>query len=119
MTSVQIAREAILALDSKRGEEIKLLKVGDLTVITDYFVICTGTSTTQVRALADEVEYKLGLAGVMPERVQGSETASWIVLDYNTVIVHVFHPDARSFYSLDKLWADAKSVDISDIVTEG
>lgn len=119
MTSLELAREAIKALDSKRGEKISLLKVADLTVITDYFVLCTGTSITQVRALADEVEFKLEQQGRKPTRTQGRETGSWIVLDYDNVLVHVFMPDARSFYSLDKLWADALPEDISDIVTEG
>lgn len=118
MTSLEIAKEAVKALDSKRGEEIKLLKVDDLTVITDYFVICTGTSNTQVRALADEVEFKLTSLGVQPLREQGRDSASWIVLDYNSVLVHVFQPDARGFYSLDKLWADAREEDISDIIVK-
>lgn len=111
MTSLEMAKIAAAALDSKRGEQIKILKVEDLTVITDYFVIATGASTTQVKALADEVEFKLGENGVKPLRTQGYETSNWIVLDYNSVIVHVFYPAQREFYNLEKLWADAVPVD--------
>ena len=112
MTSLEKAKAAAKALDSKRAEDIRALKVDDLTVITDYFVIATGTSVTQVRALAQEVEFQLLQQGESPLRVQGYDTCNWVVLDYGTVIVHVFYPAQREYYNLEHLWADAKPVEL-------
>lgn len=112
MTSLELATAAARALDTKRGEEIRVLKVRDLTIITDYFVIATGSSSTQVRALADEVEFQLKALGTAPARTQGRESAAWIALDYGEVIVHIFYPAQREFYNLEKLWADATPVEI-------
>ena len=93
-------------LDSKKGRDIKVLYVEDKTVISEYFVLCTGNSSTQVKALAGEVEYKLGLRGVDPYGVEGRDNNSWLLLDYSNVIVHIFSREAREFYNLDKLYAD-------------
>lgn len=106
MTSLEIAKKAAQALDSKKGKEIKIIKIDDLTVIADYFVIATGTSTTQVKALANEVDFALGQQGVKPLRTEGYDSGGWVLMDFNTVIVHVFQPSTREFYSLEKLWAD-------------
>ncbi len=111
MTSLEIARLAAKALDDKKGRSIRVLKTEDVTVIADYFVIASGTSTTQVKALAGEVEYRLEQAGVKLCRTEGYDSGGWVLLDFNTVIVHVFMPEAREFYSLEKLWADATPVD--------
>ncbi len=111
MTSFESAKLAALALDNKKGKDIKILKVEDITVLADYFVIASGTSTTQVKALAGEVEYLLGQQGVKVHHTEGYGGGGWILLDYNTVIVHVFMPTTREFYSLERLWADAKEVD--------
>jgi ribosome-associated protein len=90
-----------------------VLKIEDLTIVTDYIVIATGTSTTQVKALADEVEYQLETQhGMSPSRVEGYESKNWILMDYDTVIVHVFHPEARNYYNLDKLWAGGEEIEI-------
>ncbi|MBC5580363.1 ribosome silencing factor [Anaerofilum sp. BX8] len=112
MTSLELAAVAARAMDSKKAKDIRVLKVEDLTVLTDYFVICTGSSATQVKALADEVEYQLGQAGVKPLRREGMDARNWILLDYGTVIVHVFYPETRDFYDLEHLWADATPVEI-------
>ena len=93
-------------LDSKKGRDIKILKVSDKTVISDYFVICTGNSSTQIKALAGEVEYRIGLRGVDAYGVEGRDNNSWLILDYSNVIVHVFSREAREFYNLDKLYAE-------------
>ncbi len=114
MTSLELARKIAEALDSKLGKEIKILKLRDLTVITDYFVIATGESSTQVRALTDEVEFKLKQDSVLPVRIEGTDTSGWMLMDYGTVIVHVFSPDARKFYSLERLWADAEPVEFEE-----
>ena len=103
----QVLAEAIAEiLDNKKGKDVKVIKVGDKTVIADYFVLANGTSSTHVRALADEVEYKLSEAGVDAIRSDGGSGSSWRVLDYACVIVHVFDREAREFYKLDKLYTD-------------
>ena len=117
MTALETAMAAAKAIDSKKGKGIKVLRIDDLTVIADYFVIATGSSTTQVKALAGEVEYALGQTGVKPLRVEGFDSGGWILLDYNTVIVHIFQPSTRDFYSLERLWADAQEIK-TDFVEE-
>ena len=113
MESLELAKKAVRALDSKKAKDLKLLHVEDLTVLADYFVIATGTSTTQVGALADEVDFQLGQAGVEPLRVEGARSRNWVLLDYGAVVVHVFYPETREFYALEHLWADAQPVSIS------
>lgn len=93
-------------LDSKKGRDIKVLHVEEKTVIAEYFVLCTGTSSTQIKALAGEVEYKIGLRGIEPYGIEGRDNNTWLVLDYSNVIVHIFSREAREFYNLDKLYAD-------------
>ncbi|MDO4565843.1 MAG: ribosome silencing factor [Oscillospiraceae bacterium] len=111
MSSLEIARAAASALDSKLGRDIKIIKIADLTVIADYFVIATGTSNTQVKALASEVEHKLEEQGLRPLRSEGAESALWMLLDYGSVVVHVFRPETREFYSLERLWADGEEIE--------
>ncbi len=111
MTSLEIAKKAAEALEEKKGQEIKILKIEDLTVLTDYFVIGTGTSSTQIKALSNEVEFLLGKSGLQAKSREGYDSGGWILLDYGSVIVHVFQPSAREFYSLEKLWADAVVVE--------
>lgn len=93
-------------LDSKKGNDIKVLHVEDKTVIAEYFVLCTGNSSTQIKGLAGEVEYKMGLRDVNPYGVEGRDNNSWLILDYSNVIVHIFSRESREFYNLDKLYAD-------------
>ena len=102
----ELADAIALALDAKKAKDIKVLYVEDKTVIAEYFVICTGNSNTQVKALAGEVEYRLGLRGVEPYNVEGRDNGTWLVLDYSNVIVHIFGREAREFYNLDKLYED-------------
>lgn len=102
----------VKALDSKKGRDIEVLKVDELTSLTEYFIICTATSTTQVKALADEVEFQLKQNySVVPHHIEGHDGASWVLLDYGSVIVHVFLESARTYYGLEKLWKDATPVD--------
>lgn len=104
-------------LDSKKAQDVRVLKVRDLTVLTDYFVIASGTSTTQVAALADEVEFQLSQQGVKPYNAEGYDSKNWVLLDYSSVIVHVFVPNTRTYYDLEHLWADGEPVDISAYLT--
>ena len=102
----ELAEAIALVLDSKKGRDIKVLHVEDKTVIAEYFVVCTGNSSTQIKALADEVEYQIGRRGVQPYGVEGRDNNTWLLLDYSNVIVHIFSREAREFYNLDKLYAD-------------
>ena len=105
-----IALLAAKALDEKKAKDIKILYVNEQTIIADYFVIAQGNSRTQVNALADEVEYKLGLEGIDPTKIEGRGQGTWVLLDYDSVLVHVFNPQSREFYNLEKLWADGKEI---------
>ncbi len=118
MTDREEYEVAVKALDSKKAKDIKVLKVDDITILANYFVIASATSTTQVKALADEVEYQLGERGVQPKSIEGYQSKTWICLDYIDVIVHVFLESERDFYQLEHLWADGTPVDISGLVTD-
>lgn len=117
-TPEEIAKYVVQILDSHKAKGLKLLHVFDQTIIADYFVICTGNSSTQLRSLADDVEYKLGLAGVDPIHIEGDGNCGWVLLDFASVIVHIFDPKAREFYDLEKLYSEDAVVDISDLLTE-
>lgn len=103
----ELAHEIARILDAKRGYDIKVLRVEDKTVIADYFVLCTANSSTHIKSLTDEVEYRLGLRGVPVHHVEGRDNHSWVIADYLSVLVHVFSREAREFYHLDKLYGDA------------
>lgn len=112
MQPLELAKTIAKALDSKKALDIKLLRVHDLTVLTDYFVIASGTSNTHVGSLADEVQFKLSQLDIKPTRVEGAGTRDWILLDYGSVVVHVFYPEARDYYALERLWADGEPVEL-------
>ncbi len=108
MTNKELADKIVEILDSKLGIDIEVIDIAEKTSLADYFVICSGNSTTQIKALSDEVEYVLkNEYGIVPDHIEGHGTNRWILLDYKDVVVHVFHPEERSNYSLEKLW-DAK-----------
>lgn len=114
MESKALAIELARALDAKKALGIKILEVEDLTTVTEYFVIATGTSTTHVGALADEADFRLGQLGVNVLRTEGHDGKRWILLDYGSVIVHVFTQEAHDYYDLEHLWADAKEIPASE-----
>lgn len=116
MTSLESAKLAAKAISEKKGVDIKIIRVDSVSVLADYFVIATGTSSTHVKALADEVEYKLSEAGISVSHIEGYRSNSWILLDYVDVIIHVFSDEAREYYDLERLWQDGEAIDISDIV---
>lgn len=118
LTSKELVAVAVKALDSKKGKEITVLYTEDQTTLADYFVICAGTSNTQVKALADAVEDAMTKAGEEPHHVEGHRGGQWTLLDYSAVIVHVFTEEAREFYSLERLWSDAAPVDVSRYLTQ-
>ncbi len=113
-----LAAYIVKVLDSKKAKDIKLLHVEKQTIIADYFVICTGNSRTQIRSLADEVEFKLSAYDIAPLHTEGTDTGIWVLQDFGNVIVHIFNSESRDFYKLDKLYMDTTEQDISALITE-
>ena len=112
-TPAELAEAIYNILDNKKARDLKILHVEKKTVIADYFVICTGNSSTQVKSLADEVDYKTTLRGKAPTNVEGKGNISWVVIDFDNVIVHIFSREAREFYNLDKLYGDAEQIEFA------
>ncbi len=112
MEAFELAKKIAQVLDSKKAQDLKVLKVREITVLTDYFVIASGTSTTQVGALSGEVEFQLKQLDIQPLRVEGESTRNWILLDYGSVVVHIFYPETRDFYALEHMWADADPMEL-------
>lgn len=112
----ELAEIAVKALDSKKGKEIRLIRIDKITTLAEYFVICTGTSNTQINALCDAVEKELTEKGEEPLHREGYRGGTWVLLDYGCVVVHVFNDEARKFYSLEHLWADGEEVDLSAVL---
>jgi len=109
---------AVKALDSKKAKEIKVIEVDKATSYTDAFIICNGTSSTQIKALADECEYQLEQLGCAVSHREGRESGTWILLDYKDFIVHIFTKETRDFYDLERLWRDGNEIDITGILEE-
>lgn len=118
MTQQEKLELIIRTLDSKRGEDIQAIKITDLTILADYFVIVNGNSNTHTRTLADEVEFQLTQKGINPNRREADTGNTWIILDYGDIIVHVFYKETRSFYQLENLWADGEQLDISGMIVK-
>ena len=110
-TGKELALKIAHILDERKAQDIKIINVNKKTVIADYFVIAGGNSRTQVNALADEVEYKLGLEGINPSRVEGRGDGTWVLVDFDSVLVHIFGRESRDFYKLEKLWAEGTPVE--------
>ena len=108
----------VKALDSKRAEDIRVIEIGDLTIVADYFVIANGTSSTQTKALAEEVEFKMSQLGIEPNRTEGYQGATWVVLDYGDIIVHVFYKETRDHYNLERQWSDGKDIDVKQFLPD-
>ena len=117
MTPKEIAMTAVRALDEKKGQEISAIEITDLTTLADYFVFATGSSNTQINALCGAVEKALDEQGEQVLRREGYRDGTWVLLDYGSVVVHVFSQEAREFYSLEHLWKDGKPVDLTGVLT--
>ena len=115
-TPKELALLAAKALSDKKGKEIRVLEIAELTTLADYFVLATGSSNTQINALCDAVEKELTEKGEEPLHREGYRGGTWVLLDYGCVVVHVFNDEARKFYSLEHLWADGEEVDLSAIL---
>lgn len=116
MTPKEVVQIAAKALNDKKGKDIKVLKTHDLTTLCDYFVICTGTSSTHIKSLTDEIDRAMSEAGEPPIRREGYRSGNWVLLDFGCVVAHVFTEDAREFYKLERLWSDAEEIELSSLI---
>lgn len=108
--STEMANKAVELLKEKKAKDIKLLDIHELSTIADYFIIAAGSSTTQVQAMCDHLEEKMGLAGYEMHHKEGFRNGRWILLDFGNIVIHLFHDEERKFYNLERLWVDAKSI---------
>ena len=114
--SKEMVKLAVSALEDKKGEDVKIIDIHDVSVLADYFIIADGNNASQVQAMADNVEEVLGKAGYVCRQIEGYQNASWILMDYGDVIIHAFSRDDRLFYDLERIWRDGKTiVDVSEL----
>ena len=111
-TEKMMAQIACKAIDDKKGQDIKVIDIHNVSVIADYFVIASGTNSNQVQAIVDNVEEQLGRAGFDAKQIEGNRNSSWILMDYGDVIVHVFDEENRLFYDLERIWRDGKVLEM-------
>jgi len=115
MDSYTLVDKIVHILDKKKATAVKALKINELTVIADYFIIATGTSGTHVRSLSEDVEDAVSNEfGIEPRNIEGKATG-WILLDYGDVVLHLFTPESRNYYDLERLWSDAEELSFDDI----
>ncbi len=119
MTYQEKAAEIVRILDNKKALNIQAIRVGEVTVLADCFIIASTTNPTHVKALADEVEFQLKEKfNVVPDHMEGYQAADWIVMDYGDVVVHIFHEKAREYYSLEKLWSDGTPMEVASFLEQ-
>ena len=116
LTAKEVAIHVTKALDEKKGQNIKLLRITDVSSLADYFLICTGTSNTHVKTLCDYAEFAMEQLGESMLGREGHRGNTWELLDYGSVVVHVFTEEAREFYNLERIWADGENVDLTGIL---
>ena len=109
---------ACQALDDKKGKDIKVIDIHEVSVIADYFVIASGSNQNQVQAMVDNVDEQLGRAGYEAKQVEGTKNSAWVLMDYGDVIIHVFDEENRLFYDLERIWRDGKELDVSEFLEE-
>lgn len=116
MSSEAMVKKIVKILDQKKGYDIEVLKVQELTTICDYFIIVSASNTNQTKALAEEVEEQLSRGKIEPRRIEGTQGAQWILMDYGDVIIHVFYQETREFYNIERLWKDAPRMEIAPLL---
>ncbi len=115
MDSREILRAAYKAIEDKKGENTRIIDISEVSVIADYFIVTNGSNNNQVKAIADNVEEQLGKSGISPRQIEGYNTASWILMDFGCLIVHVFSKEDRLFYDLERIWSDGKHIAAEEI----
>ena len=108
--SAELARLAIGALEDKKAEDVRVIDIGGVSVLADYFIIASGNNRAQVQAMADEVEERLGRAGAIPKQIEGYQAGNWVLLDFGDVIIHIFDAQNRLFYDLERIWKDGTQI---------
>lgn len=114
----EMTRLACRALDEKKGKDIKVIDIHEVSVIADYFVIASGSNQNQVQAMVDNVEETLGRAGYEAKQIEGNKNSSWVLMDYGDMIAHVFDEENRLFYDLERIWRDGKIIDAGEFLDE-
>ena len=115
---LNLVKAAVQSLDEHKAEDVHVLKVSDITSLADYFILATGNSTTHVRALVDYLDTDLSKRNFKPSRTEGYQTSVWTVLDYDSVVIHIFSEDTRRFYDLERLWQDAETVSAASLLED-
>jgi len=113
--SLEMVKAAVKALEDKKAEDIQVLDIAGVSTIADYFIIANGTNSSQTQAMRDAVDKELYKAGFQVRQIEGNSNSSWILMDYNDIIVHVFSKEDRLFYDLERIWRDGKHIDISKL----
>ena len=111
LSSKEMTRIAVKALEDKKGQDIRIIDIQNVSVLADYFIISSGSNSNQVQAMVDNVEEELHKAGCDVKQIEGYQTANWILMDYGDIIVHVFSQEDRLFYDLERIWRDGKTVE--------
>ena len=111
----EMVKLACKALDKHKGEEIRVIDVGGVTTLADYFIIATGANTNQIQAMVDAVDETLTKAGYPVKQIEGNRNSSWILMDYRDIIVHIFSKEDRLFYDLERIWTDGKRIELEDL----
>lgn len=115
LSSKEMARIAYDALDEKLGKDIRIIKIDEISVIADYLIIANGNSSTQIGALVDNVELRMHQNGVESKRIEGSKNSTWMLMDYSDIIIHIFSPEDRLFYDLERIWRDGRSIEREEL----
>ncbi len=115
MTSKEMTKLTIHALEDKKAEDIRIIDISQVSVLADYFIIASGSNRSQIQALSDSVEENLAKAGIPAKQIEGYDTANWVLLDFGDIIVHVFDQENRLFYDLERIWRDGKQIDKEEL----
>lgn len=113
--SREMVKTACHALSEKKAEDIRIIDIGDVSPIADYFVIASGANANQLQAMVDAVDEELTKSGHSAKQIEGNRNSSWILMDYTDIVVHVFSKEDRLFYDLERIWTDGKKVELKDL----
>ena len=116
MTSFELVEAIVQILDNKKAEDIRVLRIEDITILGEYFIIADSTNMTHVRSLVDETEFQTKQMGRSPKRIEKDRSSNWVVLDYGDVILHLFYKPTREFYDLERLWSDTQEISVDELL---